>query len=72
MKSLGGPTAELATLIAAVSPAALGVGVLWLVAGCAGLRLHTGEAAQDCSSPLVKLWERRASNARVICGADPR
>jgi len=44
MKSMGAADGKLATIIAAVSPAALGVGVLLLVMGFVGLRLRRGEA----------------------------
>ncbi|MCL4831139.1 MAG: hypothetical protein KJZ86_01825 [Caldilineaceae bacterium] len=42
---MGAADGKLATIIAAVSPAALGMGVLLLVAGFVGLRLRKGEAA---------------------------
>lgn len=45
MKSMGAADGKLATCIAAVSPAALGVGVLLLVVGFVGLRLWTGRSA---------------------------
>lgn len=40
---MGAADGKLATIIAAVSPAALGMGVLLLVAGFVGLRLRKGE-----------------------------
>lgn len=45
MKSMGGADGKLATIIAAVSPMALGVGVLLLVAGFVGLRMRKGDSA---------------------------
>ena len=45
MKSMGAADGKLATCMAAVSPMALGVGVLLLVAGFVGMRLSRGEAA---------------------------
>lgn len=45
MKSMGAADGKLATIIAAVSPVALGVGVLFLVLAFVGLRLRRGEAA---------------------------
>lgn len=44
MQSMGAADAKLATLLAATSPAVLGLGVLFLVAGFVGLRLRRGEA----------------------------
>ncbi len=45
MKSMGAADGKLATCLAALSPAALGLGVLLLVVGFVGLRLRRGESA---------------------------
>ena len=45
MSTMGGADGKLATLVAAVSPAALGMGVLLLVLAFLGMRLDKGEAA---------------------------
>jgi Flp pilus assembly protein protease CpaA len=45
MKSMGAADGKLATCMAAVSPAALGVGVLLLVVGFLGMRLWQGRSA---------------------------
>ena len=44
MKSMGAADGKLATIIAAVSPAALGVGVLLLVTGFVGMRMWQGRS----------------------------
>lgn len=45
MKSMGGADGKLATTVAAVSPTALGMGVLLLVLAFLGMRLRRGKAA---------------------------
>ena len=45
MSTMGGADGKLATTIAAVSPAALGMGVLLLVLAFLGMRLRRGKAA---------------------------
>jgi hypothetical protein len=41
---MGAADGKLATLVAAVTPLGLGLGVVWLILGFAGMRLWRGQA----------------------------